>query len=139
VVDDTLQVGGDVVVKDNLEIADGTSQSCSGEAVVDSGVVEGAKLSWLVFGVEDDLVGLLLEVRRVGDAESDVEEAIDGNYVGVPLNNGSFEVVSGRIVDSVQLAVVVLAGVERVGCGGGGERKGYGEGLHGSWAVLRVG
>jgi hypothetical protein len=33
------------------------------------------------------------------------------------------------------LALAVLAGVERVGCSDGGERKRYGEGLHGGWVV----
>jgi hypothetical protein len=48
------------------------------------------------------------------------------------------DVSVGGVVNGVQLALIVLASVDRIGCSDRGERKGDGEGLHDSSVVLQV-
>ena len=127
-----------MIVEDNVEVVDSTSQSCGGEAVIVGGVGESPKLAWLVPSIEDDSVSLLVEIQRIGDAESGIEEAVDRDDVGIPLNDGGFDVIGGWVFDGVQLALIVLASMERVGCSDRGEQKRDGERLHGSRVVLRV-
>lgn len=124
VLDDIPQVRDDMVFEDKVEVVDSTSQSCRGEAVIVGGVGESPEQTWLILGVEDDSVGLLVEFQRIGDAESGVEEVVDGDDVGLPRDNGGLDVSGGWVVDSVQLAVIVLACVERVGCSDRDEYKG---------------
>lgn len=124
VLDDIPQVRDDVVFEDKVEVVYSTAQSCGGEAVIVGGVGESPELAWLILGVEDDSIGLLVELQRIGDAESGIEEVVDGDDVGVPLDDGSLDVIGGRVVDSVQLALVVLACVKRVGTSDRDEHKG---------------
>lgn len=138
VIDDGLQVRNDMVAEDNVQVVNSTGQSRGGEAIGVGGVGESLELAWLVFGVEDDLAGLLVEVERVGDAESGVQEGVDSDDVGVPLDNGGLDVGGGRVIDSVQLALVILACAKRDGCCEGGECERCCDGLHRFRFVLRV-
>ena len=127
---DSLQVRDDMVFEDKIEVVDSTGQSCGREAVVVSGVGESSELAWLILGIEDNSAGLLVEFQRVGDAEGGVEEVVDGDNIGVPLDDGRLNVSGRWVVDGVELALIVLAYVEQVGCSDRDERQGYGKRLH---------
>jgi hypothetical protein len=131
--DDRVQVGDDMVFEHSIEIIDCASERIGGETIDVAVVGEGSELAWFVLGVEKGCGSLGCEVSGA-EAESDVEEAVDGDDVGVPLVDGVLHVALRGGGCGVEDAGEVLAGQERARCGGGGEREGCEEGLH-DWVV----
>jgi hypothetical protein len=116
--DDRVQVGDDMVAKDSIKIVNSTRESVRGEPVDVAVVGEGSELTGFVLGVKEGCGGLDSEVIGV-EAQGDVEEAVDGDDVRVPLVDGVLDVAlrgggcgvedAGEVLASWEEAVAVEA------------------------------
>ena len=88
---DLLQVIDHMWSKDNAQIGHGASERIGREPIDVAVVGEGSELAGFVLGEEEGCAGIRAQIGRV-ECKGDVEEGVDGEDVGVPLDDGRLDV-----------------------------------------------
>ena len=88
---DLLQVVDHMWSKDNSQIGHGASERIGREPIDVAVVGEGSELAGFVLGEEEGCAGIRAQIGRV-ECKGDVEEGVDGEDVGVPLDDGRLDV-----------------------------------------------
>ena len=130
---DRIQVIEYMRSEHTVEIADGAAElRDDGGALSIWVVLQGLELTWLVLSVQENGLGLGLEVGRVCDRTDVVQVVVDSRDIDGPLIDCVYDVL-GRWIRGRCKNASVLAFKKGRACRGRGHRENYGccGGLHG--------